>query len=152
MTTSRLEIELYEQLTPVVDGLGYAVVELKAQEITGAVQVSLVIYTPKGVGIDDCALVHETVLPRAQVICDRRDVRMEVSSPGTRRIIKSNHEYGIFRGETIRVLTADSSEWITGRLSNVREDGISLEKKNQEMQIPFANIKKARLDDSQEVK
>lgn len=152
MTTSRLETDLYEQIGPVVDGLGYALVELKAQEITGAVQVSLVIFSRDGVGIDDCVRVHETVQPRAEIVCDRRDVRMEVSSPGTRRVLKGTHEYSIFTGERVRVLTDDRSDWISGRIGTVRDDGFSLDQDGQELDIPFTRIKKARLDDSQEVK
>lgn len=152
VTASPLESELYEQIAPVVDGLGYSIVELRAQEISGAVQLSLVIYKSSGVGIDDCALVHETILPRAEVLWDRRDVRMEVSSPGTRRILKSDREFEVFVGQPVRVLTRDASEWVAGRIGTVRSDGFTLEQENNERDIAFSNVKKARLDDSQEVK
>lgn len=146
-----LEHDLFEELAPVIEGLGYQIVELRAKETKHGLQLTLVIYREGGVSLDDCALVHETIQPRIEVSRGARDVRLEVSSPGTERVIKATHEYRIFAGKGVRVLEHSTGQWILGTIGEVRDDGFTLNQAEATRNVLYSDIKKARLDDSQEV-
>jgi ribosome maturation factor RimP len=142
---------LAEAITPIVEGLGFRVVEFSAQNVKGRNHAMLVIYSPQGVGIDDCATVHKTVLPRLELLMDDRDVALQVASPGIDRVLKDWREFGVFIGRGIRILPNDRDEWIAGIVANVTEDTVEVTTGDEPVEVPFAAIRKAKLDYSQEV-
>lgn len=120
---------IYHDLERLIEGLGYRVVELKAQPIRNALMVSVVVHKPGGIGVDDCEVVHRTVLPRLEAVLERDDIRMEVSSPGLGRKLKSWDEFKAFRDEKMNIGFKDGSS-LTGIVSvgegntiELRDDG-----------------------------
>ncbi len=142
---------LYESLEPIITGLGFGIVELVGRQRKSTFHVHLVIHHPDGVGIENCAQVHRTVLPRIEVMYESLDVHLEVSSPGIYRKIKDAREFEIFKGKSIKVLRSGSSEWIKARIDDADEKSVSLRfyENGDTMEkdvVPFAEIQKARLD------
>lgn len=119
-----IEGSLYEDLERLIEGLGYRVVELKAQPIRNALMVSLVVHRPGGIGVDDCAIVHRSVLPRLEAVLERDDIRMEVSSPGIGRKLKSWGEFKAFTEEGVTIGLKDGTT-LTGTIG--KSDGNSVE-------------------------
>mgnify|MGYP006273778373 FL=1 len=154
--------ELRDSVAPVVEGLGYSLLDLSAAIVKGTLRVSLVIYRPEGIGTEDCETVHRAVYPRIEVLFDNRDLHVEVSSPGIERTFKSNDEFAIFTGKGVRVLTDDDADWIGGTIVSVTDDKVTLSHVSgighalpdgeTERTIPLTRIRKAKLDYSQEVK
>jgi ribosome maturation factor RimP len=145
-----LEDKLMEDLEPVVKGLGYDIVELRAKPVKKAFHVVMAVYRPSGVGLDDCAAIHRTVLPRIEMQIDSRDVHLEISSPGISRTLKSDREFSIFIGRGVRVLPADSEEWVAGTIGDTTEEGIVIQTKTDPQFLPYGKIRKAKLDHTQE--
>lgn len=119
-----IEATLYEDLERLIEGLGYRIVELKAQPIRNALMVSLVVHRSGGIGVDDCAIVHRSVLPRLEAVLERDDIRMEVSSPGIGRKLKSWSEFKAFVGEGVTIGLKDGTTE-TGTIT--KSDGTRLE-------------------------
>ena len=59
--------QMYEDLEPIVRGLGYCLVDCAARTVQRRFHIHLVIHRPEGVGIDDCTAVHKTVRPRVEL-------------------------------------------------------------------------------------
>jgi ribosome maturation factor RimP len=75
---------------------------------------------------------------------------LEVSSPGIDRVLKSVHEYEIFRDRGAKILL-DTEGWIGGTLGGVDGENVLFRQGGQQRHIPVTTIRKARLDPSQEV-
>jgi ribosome maturation factor RimP len=138
-------------MKPVVEGMGYRVVELSAVQTKKNFQVHLVIHRKGGVTIEDCAIVSKTVLPRLQVTLATIDVQLEVSSPGTERRIRGEHEYEIFKGRGVRIMRKNENDWLAGIIADCDGQGVHLSLPDRTVLIPYGEIKKARLDDAREV-
>jgi len=136
---------------PLVDKLGFSIVELRSGAAREALRVSLVIYRPQGVNLDDCATVYRAVLPRIEVSENRRDVHLEVSSPGLNRTIKSANEFGVFLGRGVKILVKTSGEWITGTIDSATDHSLELQNSSGRSEYEFKDIVKAQLDYSEEV-
>ncbi len=148
----------YQLLSPVVEGLGFSIVELTAANRQDGIHISLVIYSPSGVSVKDCERVHRLAAARAEVASDTRDVYFEVSSPGINRNIKSADEFGVFTGRRVKILCEGMSEWLHGVILSADAQNVvietveTIENKNErtEKKIPYSQIKKAKLDFSWE--
>ena len=66
--------ELYEELEPVIRGMGYSLVELSRQATKGRLQIRVVIYHYNGIGLSDCEMVHKTILPRIELLEESEDI------------------------------------------------------------------------------
>ncbi len=141
---------LQEDLGPIVEGAGYRLVELHAGVVKGRTHVNVVVYRPDGVGIDDCAQIHRTLLPRIELLLDDRDVALQVSSPGIARTLKQMSEFAVFRGRGVQVLLRDEG-WIGGRVASATGTSVELTTDEGARTIAFVDIQKARLDHTQEV-
>ena len=58
-----------EDLEPVLNSMGFAVVDLKMKSIHGTQQVHLVIYKNTGVSIEDCSDIYKTIFPSPGKFC-----------------------------------------------------------------------------------
>ena len=148
----------YKLLSPVVEALGFSIVELSAANRQDGLHISLVIYSPAGVSVKDCERVHRLAAARTEVASDSRDVYFEVSSPGINRNLKYSDEFAVFTGRRVRVLCGESSDWIYGDILSADRENVVIEtiEKNEnkteksEKKIPYSQIRKAKLDFSWE--
>lgn len=132
------------EVTPIIEGLGFSVVELNIGRSTHQINVAIVIYKPEGVGIEDCAVVSRTLRPRLELLEGSDNMRLEVSSPGLERVIKSRAEYALFTGRGVSVLV--SGERQEGIIAGVTEDSLLLDCRGERKIINFEQIRKAKLD------
>ena len=139
-----------DEVMPLLEGLGFQLVELSSANRKGTLHVHLTISRPEGVSLDDCAEVYTALMPRLEVLSDNRDIHLEVSSPGLSREIKSGREFGLFAGKGVKVLTMDGSDWVGGVIASSDEESVTLRTKAGERKFLYGNIRKAKLDESQE--
>jgi ribosome maturation factor RimP len=78
-------------------------------------------------------------------------VSLEVSSPGTARVLRSPAEYEIFRGRGVRILWGDQTEWQGGMIEGVEAGTLWLRRGRERKGFAVADIRRARLDYSVEV-
>jgi ribosome maturation factor RimP len=151
MGFSELDTLVSGEIEPVIQGMGFEVVELKCIRTKTGVRVHAVVYRKEGVDLESCSEILKTIRPRIQIIADNPDVHIEVSSPGTERVLKDRREYRIFIGRGLRVLGAETDDWTGGVLSEIRDDEIALTKDGATKIFTFDEIRKAKLDYAEEV-
>lgn len=131
---------------PLIAKMGYSIVELKSHTIRDAFRVNLIIYRVEGITLEDCSAVYRTLLPRLEVAENRRDIHLEVSSPGLFRTIKSAEEFRIFRGREVRILGNASPEWSGGIVLDASNESVVLDRDGTTFEYHYRDIIKAKLD------
>ena len=142
---------LFGLLEPVVTALGYELVEV---EWSSAGRGSLVrVYIDRtdgaGVGLDDCERVSRSI----GAALDAEDpigteYRLEVSSPGFDRPLRTAEHFARFAGSEARIELAAPIEGrrrFRGRLGAVEGGELTIEVDRKEWKLPLAGISKARL-------
>jgi ribosome maturation factor RimP len=102
-----------------------------------------------GIGIDDCERVSREV----SALLDVEDpiptaYTLEVSSPGSDRVLRTRAHFGRFAGSRVFVelkVPREGRKRFTGLLAAVSDDGVELEVDRQRVSVPFDEIEKARL-------
>lgn len=149
VTGSNLRDRLMGLTEPVVNRLGYELVELEFVPGRAMSQLRLYIDRPEGIGIDDCERVSREV----GALLDVADpvpngYSLEVSSPGFDRVLRTRAHFERFVGRRVHVeLTAPRAgrRRYTGNLLAVDDAGIHLEVDRQQVDVPFGEIGRARL-------
>ncbi|MBS0379041.1 MAG: ribosome maturation factor RimP [Proteobacteria bacterium] len=134
---------------PLLERLGYELVDLEYSAHRGGAQVRLFIDRPEGVGLDDCEKVSREV----SALFDAEDpipsaYTLEVSSPGFDRVLRKREHFGRFVGSRVFVELKEpraGRRRYTGTLLTVDEGGIALEVDREHVAMTFAEIGKARL-------
>ena len=137
---------LINSIEPVIEGMGFSLVEFTFHRNRSNVTVTTIIYSESGVDLADCSTVYKTILPRIELMEDSRDVNLEVSSPGLSRKIKTVDEFDIFLGRKVKILKKDDSDWINGSIESVSDNNVNLNNGKQTVSVSFADINKAKLE------
>ncbi|MDR1024829.1 MAG: ribosome assembly cofactor RimP [Treponema sp.] len=135
-------------LEPIARGLKLSLVELTVFRRKGSVQVRIAVYNGDNTGLDDCSAFHHAALPRLQLAFPGQDLYIEVSSPGTGRLIRDGAEFRHYTGRHVRCYRTDTSAWFSGLLCASDEREIVLQKDGQKVSIPYEIIAKAQLDEA----
>ena len=137
----------YEECAPLVEGLGYILVELKITSAGSTKKISAVIASKDAgvdIGVNDCAKVHHALLPRLEALLGTEDTYMELTSPGMERNIKNAAEFAVFTGREIRVWDKTVTDWVSGVITASDEKSVTLEKDGEKITVPFEQIAKAK--------
>ena len=116
--------------TPIAKALGVDLVEVKCHGRGTGTIVRVTIDKQDGVGIDDCEKMHQS-LSRALDVMDPMPhaYRLEVSSPGLDRPLKSRKDFQRAVGKLVRItlLKPMKGQWVVvGRVSAVQDEGLTL--------------------------
>lgn len=115
--------------------------------------LKVIIHHPqKSITSEDCSLVA-SIISRRLDIDDPFDKAYDlmVESPGVEREIKSPKEYPHFLGKDFKIFTEDHGSTLTkegffiGALEKITEEGITLKVETDLLNIPYEQIKKAKL-------
>ena len=137
---------LINEIEPVVEGLGFSLVEFSSHRNRSNLTVNAIIYSKNGVGLEECSRVYKTILPRIELLEDTRNINLEVSSPGLSRNIKFIEEFGIFVGKRVKILKKDESGWIHGRIISVDNNSVKINEDKNAITVSFEDINKAKLE------
>ena len=112
------------EVKPIVEGLGFKLVELAWTPIKGGLKFTLYIYNSNGVSLDDCVKVSTALDARLQALMPKgNEALLEVSSPGLSRVFKDVHEYEIFAGQQVQ-LNLKNGETAMGAIGESNEVGV----------------------------
>jgi ribosome maturation factor RimP len=139
---SRLE----EAIQPVLHDHGLDLVDLDWRPQRPRAALRVFVDRRGGVGIGDCERVSREigdVLDVSGLISQAYD--LEVSSPGLDRQLRKEREYRWAVGKLVRCWLAGGAE-IRGRLAEVGNELLTLERGGERVEVPRAEITKARLD------
>ena len=137
--------EMYDELEPLVGGSGYSLVDCTYVLLKGTHHVGLSLFSPNGIGTDECAQVFQLVQPRLEVLLDTRDVNLEVGSPGLDRKIHHPREYKIFAGQRMKILVT-GEEWISAIVISADDTAVEVKIDNKSRTILLSSILKAQLE------
>ena len=142
-----MAIDLEALIEKNVSKLGYELVDLEI--VNRGELLRLFIDKPTSITIDDCVDVTNQLKHILTVEEDISFDRLEVSSPGTDRVIKKLKDFERFKGEKAKIKTRSPIEErrnFKGILQGVEKDLILIKFNNGLVQIELENIEKARLD------
>lgn len=137
-----------EVIQPILERLGYELVDLELV-VEGAQILRIYIDQEGGVTIADCELASRTISDSL----DAEDFipfkyRLELSSPGLDRPLKTFQDFQRFKGNMVKIKTQEPIEGRSnykGKLTDVNEDQVSVAIDGKDYQIPVGLIAKARL-------
>ena len=142
--------KILELIEPAITGLGY---EFVGAELTGQGKLSvLLVYidSENGILVGDCSKVSHQI----SGILDVEDpisgqYRLEVSSPGLEHPLFKLEHFERFVGSTVKLelrqSTLEGQRKFTGEILEVKKAAVYLHVDEEEIEIPFSHIKKARL-------
>lgn len=144
-----MQNRLNDIINNTVEGLGFELWGYEYRPHSESALLRIFIEKETGISVDDCALVSrqigavldvENIIPVAYIL--------EVSSPGMDRVLFTPEQYKNYIGDTIKVRTRTPIEErrnFKGQLKEINQNSITLEVDNQEFEIPFETIDRARL-------
>ena len=144
-----LRERLIALIEPLLAQLGYELVELEYAAGRSSGVVRIFIDKAEGIRVEDCERVSREV----SALLDVEDpipnaYTLEVSSPGFDRVLRTKPHFERFTGERVFVelkAPREGRKRYTGLLRGVADAGIELEVDQQMVNVPFAEIGKARL-------
>jgi len=139
--------KISKEIRPVIEGMGYSLVEIKVGRSRGISKVSVVIYSNRGVTLKNCEDISRLIYPSLEVMEEIPDLTLEVSSPGIDRVLKDDREYEIFNGRGLQIIIKETNEVVQGILINADNDYISLKNGDIIKRYRKDSIRKARLRD-----
>ncbi|MBQ8177580.1 MAG: ribosome maturation factor RimP [Clostridia bacterium] len=135
-----------EVITPVVEKLGYEVVEIKFQRVGKKNTLTVFIYKKGGITLDDCIVVNDALdLPLESAdITNGIAYDLNISSPGLDRPIVTDRDYARNQGEMVEAIylkPIGKVKKIVGELVGQDDDNIILTVKDKETLVPKSNVK-----------
>ena len=147
--TTPLREKLIALSEPLLEKLGYELVDLEYAPGRAHAVLRIFIDRPEGVGLDDC----ERASHELSALLDVEDpvpvaFTLEVSSPGLDRVLRKPAHFQRFIGERIWVELRAAREGrrrYTGRLDALGDEGIELNVDGAMVKVPFADVSRARV-------
>jgi ribosome maturation factor RimP len=138
-----------ERVNPIIESMGYKVVEARIGVSRKQQHLSIVIYKPTGVTLNDCSRVARKIQPELERE-EFADLTIEISSPGIDRTFKSLDELAIFQGRGVRVWLKDARDWVGGVIGDITTTDFVLTKDEKMINISKNSVQKIKLDDTEE--
>ena len=145
---------MWELLEPVVNGMGFDLIEIEHFPNPKHGVLRLFIDKPagsesEGVVIEDCSAVSRQVSALLDVEDPiRGKFNLEVSSPGLDRPLRRLQDFQRFTGSLVKLKTVmplEGQRNFKGRLLEASEDVLVIETDAEEISLPMSAIEKARI-------
>lgn len=144
-----LNEKLIALIEPLLGNLGYELVDLEFSGGRGTGLLRVYIDRSEGVGIDDCERVSREV----SALLDVHDpiptgYRLEVSTPGLDRVLRTPAHFARYAGARVEVELAvarDGRRRFTGQLGHSSGAGFELTVDGTQWPMTYAEVLRARL-------
>ena len=141
-------MDLHELLETTVTGLGFELVDIEQSPRGRVLRVFIdKPEKPRGVDVDDCALVSNQ-LSRVLAVENIDYDRLEISSPGMDRVLKKERDFERFVGSEVNLrlrLPLAGRRNFNGVLRSAQDGRICLTLDTGDVELELANVDKARL-------
>jgi ribosome maturation factor RimP len=141
----RFIMDLQGLLDNTLAGLGYELVDLERS--TKGALLRVFIDKPGGINVEDCALVSNH-LSRLFAVENVGYDRLEVSSPGLDRPLRTARDFARFAGQKARLklrVPLEGQRNFVGVLCDTEAGKVGLEVDGQVLSLDLGNVDKARL-------
>lgn len=146
--TAYKDVKFYSNCAPLVEGMGFKLVELKIIPGKTITKISAMIASTNpeaNISVDDCAKVHRALLPRLEALLGTEETSMELTSPGIEHNIKNAAEFSVFIGRNVRIWDKTVTDWVGGKILSADDKSVTLETENGESKtVSFEDIAKAK--------
>ena len=147
--TAGLNEKLVALVEPLLGQLGYELVDLEFGGGRGSATLRVYIDRTEGVGIEDCERVSREI----SALLDVHDpiptaYRLEVSTPGLDRILRTPAHFARFAGARVAVellAPRDGRRRYTGLLLQAGPECIEVSVDDMRVQLNYAEVHRARL-------
>ncbi len=142
--------DIWKLIEPVVEGLGYEVVDIDYRPHPTDGLLRIYIDGPNGIVLDDCTTVSHQV----SSVLDVEDpipgqFNLEVSSPGLDRPLRKIADFERFTGSTVKIKltvpTIEGQRNFTGKLKGIENDEVILVMDGETHYLALDTIDKARI-------
>jgi ribosome maturation factor RimP len=145
----REQTHLWELFEPVVNGMGFDLIEIEHFPNPKHGVLRLYIDKEGGVTVDDCSAVSHQISALIDVEEPiRGKFNLEISSPGLDRPLRRLQDFQRFTGSMVKLKTMmplDGQRNFKGRMLEVNEEVLVLETDTEEISLPMNAIEKARI-------
>ena len=155
LTRKAEEKALFREVSALVESLGLSLVEVSQDREKGCTNMRVVLSKKEGdINTEDLEKAYNVIYPMYQVICENRDLNLEVSSPGMQRSFKDYYEFSVFCGRNVRVYSTLHSSYVVGRIGESNENSVVLydytiedkKEKGESITMDYDTIAKAKLE------
>lgn len=144
-----VEQQIHAVAEPLIDSLGMELVHIECVVHNRQKFVRIYMDKPKGVGLDDCVAVSRELGDLIDIHIEGiGPYRLEVSSPGPNRPLKTKADFIRFQGERIKIETHEVMEGrkkFTGILEKTNDDSVTIAVDGKSLDISGTNIMRAIL-------
>lgn len=120
-----------KEINPIIEELGYDVLEVEYAKKADGMNLSFIIDSPKGILIEDCEKVHRAIEGRLDEINPTMDATyiLNVCSPGLDRPIKNQKDYLRNKNKQVEVglfAPQDGKKKFQGTLTNFTDEIVEI--------------------------
>ena len=142
--------DIWSLIEPVVEGMGYEVVDIDFRPHPTDGLLRIFIDKPDGIQLEDC----EAVSKQVSGVLDVEDpipgqFNLEVSSPGLERPLRKQQDFTRFAGEKVKIKlsvpTLEGQRNFTGKLMGMQDNEVILQADNETHYFPLDSIDKAHI-------
>ncbi|MES2729517.1 MAG: ribosome maturation factor RimP [Pseudomonadota bacterium] len=152
MTNAVLEQKIADLAAPVVQDLGYALVQVNISGVGRATNLQIMAEDPATgkLGIEACSLISRMLSPVLDVADFISDAyRLEVTSPGIDRPLITAQDFDKYKGLDCKIECTEPNEAgqrrFTGVLGGIEADQVMVATEQGPASIPLHNITRAKL-------
>lgn len=134
-----------EKVTPVIENLGYEVVEIEYAKKSDGMNLTFYIDKDEGVNIEDCELVSRTIDPLLEELnpTDNAPYILSVSSPGIDRPLKTDRDFKRNLGKEISITLfakVDGKKVFEGLLDSYDDESVTILIKDKQIKLEKSKI------------
>jgi len=134
---------------PLCEVHGMELVHVEYQLESRGIILRIYIDKPGGITLDDCVFINRQLSDILDLHVDSSSsYSLEVSSPGSDRPLSKKLDFERFRGRTARIKTIapiNGQKNLKGVLLGISEENINISLDDKTVDIPFKEVKSARL-------
>lgn len=144
--------KLRKELEHIVDTEGFDCIEVQVQRSRNTRLLRVVVYRKENMDVAALEKLTRGIQFNLPVVTNSDEkvlehFSLEVSSPGTNRVLRTSREYGIFVGKFVRLLRNNSETWEEGMISNATDSTVTLQMNEKSETISIDTIRRAQLID-----
>lgn len=139
-----------EKLRPVIEEMGYELVEVSYEKENGGMSLIFVIDKDGGVNVDDCEVVNKKIDPLLDEInpTDDKPYTLVVSSPGLDRPLKTDRDLTRNLGKDVDITLfskLNGQKLFTGALESFDEKVVTIKTEKEEISLDRNKIASIKL-------
>lgn len=144
---SKITDKVQEALEPIVNELGYDIVEVEYAKKVDGYNLTVFIDSKNGISLDDCEKVHNAIDEPLDELdpTNGESYTLNVSSPGLDRPLKTDKDFERNLGNTLEVslyAAVKKCKNFVGELVSFDENSITIKTKKEEIKFEKSSIAK----------